>query len=181
MLSIRNLIYIISNICQCSLFCTSLFSLHYHYYWYCYFVFNIPDWVPYYVCLNRYPALHTLLHTHSLTLTHSHTHSHTLTHTHSLTHSLPPTLTHSHTYTPSLPPADQIYIYSCAYNYRNDHCISGPLCSRVDHEGISVLHGSRRIFQADTKWPTPAFRSMYVEIEKVSALCDIIYIFYSGV
>lgn len=60
---------------------------------------------------------------------------------------------------------DKLYIYSCKYNYRADHCMYTSVCKAAEREGIVVLHGSRGIFHTDK---FPPFRSVYKAVEEVS-------------
>ncbi|EEB11543.1 conserved hypothetical protein [Pediculus humanus corporis] len=58
---------------------------------------------------------------------------------------------------------DKLYIYSCKYNYRADHCMYTSVCKTAEKEGIVVLHGSRGIFHSDK---FPPFQSVYKAIEQ---------------
>uniref|UniRef100_A0A5S6QII2 UDP-D-xylose:beta-D-glucoside alpha-1,3-D-xylosyltransferase n=1 Tax=Trichuris muris TaxID=70415 RepID=A0A5S6QII2_TRIMR len=61
---------------------------------------------------------------------------------------------------------ERVFLFTCDWNYRPDHCMYGPLCGLVNTEGISVLHGSRNFFTLDKQ---PAFKLTY-EIIKNSSL-----------
>ncbi len=45
--------------------------------------------------------------------------------------------------------ADKLYVYSCKYNYRSDHCMYKSSCKDAEVSGVSVLHGSRSAFHSD--------------------------------
>lgn len=66
--------------------------------------------------------------------------------------------------------SDKLYIYSCKYNYRADHCMYASVCKQAEKEGIVVVHGSRGIFHSDKH---PPFRSVYKAMEEVAILCDL--------
>ncbi|KAH9518729.1 Glucoside xylosyltransferase 1 [Bulinus truncatus] len=41
---------------------------------------------------------------------------------------------------------DQLYLMSCPWNYRSDHCKYMSNCREAEQEGVFVVHGSRRMF-----------------------------------
>ncbi|EDO39657.1 predicted protein [Nematostella vectensis] len=55
-----------------------------------------------------------------------------------------------------------VYVLSCEWNYRNDHCIYGNNCKTADTNGIYILHGNRGVF---TNNKQPVFRAVYEGIE----------------
>lgn len=52
----------------------------------------------------------------------------------------------------------QLYIFSCEWNYRPDHCMYMSICEPVEHTGVYVLHGCRRVWHEDKQ---PAFKAIY--------------------
>jgi len=56
---------------------------------------------------------------------------------------------------------EQLYLYSCNWNYRPDHCMYMSTCKVAEEKGVSVLHGCRSSFQNDKQ---PAFRAIYQAI-----------------
>ncbi|XP_065649424.1 glucoside xylosyltransferase 2 [Hydra vulgaris] len=41
---------------------------------------------------------------------------------------------------------NQVYLLSCSWNYRPDHCLYGNVCLDAFFNGVSLLHGSRDTF-----------------------------------
>ncbi|KAK6629917.1 hypothetical protein RUM43_003738 [Polyplax serrata] len=70
---------------------------------------------------------------------------------------------------------DKLYIYSCKFNYRADHCMYSSVCKPAEKEGIVVLHGSRGIFHTDK---FPPFRSVYKAVEDFQWGGDLYQDFY---
>ena len=60
---------------------------------------------------------------------------------------------------------EKLYIYSCDWNYRSDHCMYGSTCKPAEKYGASILHGSRSSFHNDKQ---PAFKAVYDAIKDVS-------------
>ena len=54
-----------------------------------------------------------------------------------------------------------LYIYTCDWNYRPDHCIYGNNCGPAKDNGISVIHGNRGVYH-NTK--EPFFKAIYTTI-----------------
>lgn len=42
-----------------------------------------------------------------------------------------------------------LYVYTCDWNYRPDHCMYGNNCGAAKGNGISVVHGNRGVFHND--------------------------------
>ncbi|XP_063989363.1 glucoside xylosyltransferase 1 [Diachasmimorpha longicaudata] len=53
---------------------------------------------------------------------------------------------------------EKLYIYSCRYNYRPDHCMYMSVCAEAEREGALVVHGSRGAFHSMKQ---PPFRAIY--------------------
>ncbi|BFZ15993.1 hypothetical protein BsWGS_19031 [Bradybaena similaris] len=58
---------------------------------------------------------------------------------------------------------EQLYLMSCPWNYRSDHCKYMSNCKQAEQHGVSVLHGSRRMFYEDKE---PAFAAIYETFSK---------------
>lgn len=58
---------------------------------------------------------------------------------------------------------ESLYVFSCQWNYRPDHCIYGSNCQPAEQEGVFILHGNRGVFHDDKQ---PAFRAVYNAIQK---------------
>ncbi|ESO85785.1 hypothetical protein LOTGIDRAFT_130505 [Lottia gigantea] len=56
----------------------------------------------------------------------------------------------------------QIFILSCEYNYRADHCMYMSVCKKSEEDGVKLLHGSRRIFFNEKQ---PAFKAVYTALK----------------
>ena len=59
---------------------------------------------------------------------------------------------------------DQLYIFSCEWNYRPDHCMYMSICEPVQNTGVYVLHGCRRVWHEDKQ---PAFKAIYAAFKMV--------------
>ncbi|XP_061474593.1 glucoside xylosyltransferase 2 isoform X2 [Rhineura floridana] len=51
-----------------------------------------------------------------------------------------------------------LYLFSCQWNYRPDHCMYGSNCKGAEKEGISILHGNRGVYHDDKQ---PTFKALY--------------------
>ncbi|XP_034551836.1 glucoside xylosyltransferase 2 [Notolabrus celidotus] len=51
-----------------------------------------------------------------------------------------------------------LFIFSCHWNYRPDHCMYGSNCKEAEEEGVSILHGNRGVYHDDKQ---PAFKVVY--------------------
>lgn len=58
---------------------------------------------------------------------------------------------------------ERLYIYSCRYNYRSDHCMYMSVCDDAIKNGVAVVHGSRGSFHSDKQ---PTFRAIYRAMEE---------------
>lgn len=58
---------------------------------------------------------------------------------------------------------DKLYIFSCIFNYRPDHCMYVNVCNI--NEGIRILHGNRGYFHLNKQ---PIFRKIYETIRDVN-------------
>ena len=58
---------------------------------------------------------------------------------------------------------EQIYEFSCDWNYRPDHCIYENNCRKAQIDGIKILHGCRSAFHNDKY---EEFKSIYQVIEQ---------------
>ncbi|CAD5115965.1 DgyrCDS4895 [Dimorphilus gyrociliatus] len=58
---------------------------------------------------------------------------------------------------------EQLYIYTCEWNYRTDHCMYMSICKEAERYGIKMLHGCRKAFTSDSQ---PEFRVIYEEYKK---------------
>lgn len=61
---------------------------------------------------------------------------------------------------------DKLYIYSCRYNYRPDHCMYMSVCQSAEKDGVVVLHGSRGFFHSEKQ---ALFQMVYKAFEEVCA------------
>lgn len=62
---------------------------------------------------------------------------------------------------------DKLYIYSCRFNYRPDHCMYSSVCKSAEKDGVAVIHGSRGFFHSEKQ---PIFQAVYKSFEEVSNL-----------
>ncbi|XP_076444062.1 glucoside xylosyltransferase 1-like [Babylonia areolata] len=53
---------------------------------------------------------------------------------------------------------DELFKYTCDWNYRPDHCMYMSVCKPAEQHGAFVLHGSRRVMHNDKQ---PAFKAVY--------------------
>ncbi|XP_052065868.1 glucoside xylosyltransferase 2-like isoform X1 [Mytilus californianus] len=58
---------------------------------------------------------------------------------------------------------DELYVYSCEWNYRTDHCVNKSICKDIERNGVSVLHGSRRVMQNEDQ---PTFKAVYTAFKE---------------
>ncbi|XP_020488343.1 glucoside xylosyltransferase 2 [Labrus bergylta] len=56
-----------------------------------------------------------------------------------------------------------LFIFSCQWNYRPDHCMYGSNCKGAEEEGVSILHGNRGVYHDDKQ---PAFKVVYDAIRE---------------
>ncbi|KAK5644504.1 hypothetical protein RI129_005804 [Pyrocoelia pectoralis] len=72
---------------------------------------------------------------------------------------------------------DKLYVYSCRYNFRPDHCMYMSVCKSAEKEGVAVLHGSRGFFHSGKQ---PVFQSIYRAFEEFQIGMDIYHDFYQS-
>lgn len=53
---------------------------------------------------------------------------------------------------------EQLYVFTCEWNYRPDHCMYMSVCKPAEVTGAYVLHGCRRVWHEDKQ---PAFKAVY--------------------
>jgi lipopolysaccharide biosynthesis glycosyltransferase len=53
---------------------------------------------------------------------------------------------------------EMLYVFSCDWNFRPDHCMYGSNCKAAEQNGISIVHGSRQSFHGDKQ---ATFRAVY--------------------
>ncbi|XP_060535447.1 glucoside xylosyltransferase 2 [Cylas formicarius] len=70
---------------------------------------------------------------------------------------------------------DKLYVYSCRYNYRPDHCMYTSICKSAERKGVAVLHGSRGFFHSLKQ---PVFQAVYRAFEEFQLGGDIYNEFY---
>ncbi|XP_056137992.1 glucoside xylosyltransferase 1-like [Lampris incognitus] len=58
---------------------------------------------------------------------------------------------------------ESLYVFTCQWNYRPDHCIYGSNCQQAEQEGVFILHGNRGVYHDNKQ---PAFRAVYEAIQK---------------
>ncbi|RZC42736.1 glucoside xylosyltransferase 2, partial [Asbolus verrucosus] len=58
----------------------------------------------------------------------------------------------------------KLYLYSCRYNFRPDHCMYMSVCKPAEKEGVAVIHGSRGFFHSEKQ---PVFQAIYRAFEEV--------------
>lgn len=57
---------------------------------------------------------------------------------------------------------EKLYVYSCRYNFRTDHCMYMSVCPSAEKDGVLILHGSRGVFQNPKQ---PAFKAVYTALQ----------------
>nr|CAH7721528.1 unnamed protein product [Callosobruchus chinensis] len=70
---------------------------------------------------------------------------------------------------------DKLYIYSCRFNYRPDHCMYTSVCKQAEKEGVAVIHGSRGFFHSEKQ---PVFQAVYRSFEEFQLGGDVYKDFY---
>ncbi|KAJ8945037.1 hypothetical protein NQ318_019032 [Aromia moschata] len=70
---------------------------------------------------------------------------------------------------------DKLYIYSCRFNYRPDHCMYTSVCKPAESQGVAVIHGSRGFFHSEKQ---PIFQAVYRSFEEFQLGGDIYRDFY---
>ncbi|RZF32027.1 hypothetical protein LSTR_LSTR007105 [Laodelphax striatellus] len=64
---------------------------------------------------------------------------------------------------------ERLLVYSCAHNYRPDHCMYSSMCKEADRDGVVVVHGSRSSFHGEKQ---PAFKAIYKAMEEYQLPMD---------
>lgn len=64
---------------------------------------------------------------------------------------------------------EKLYVYSCRYNYRPDHCMYMSVCAEAEREGALVLHGSRGTFHSQKQ---PPFKAVYQAMQEYQLNMD---------
>lgn len=64
---------------------------------------------------------------------------------------------------------EKLYVYSCRYNYRPDHCMYMSVCAEAEKDGALVLHGSRGTFHSQKQ---PPFRAIYRAMQEYQLNTD---------
>lgn len=64
---------------------------------------------------------------------------------------------------------ERLYVYSCRYNYRPDHCMYMSVCNEVEKKGAFVLHGSRGMFHSQRQ---PSFKAAFTAIQEYQLNTD---------
>ncbi|XP_054289330.1 glucoside xylosyltransferase 1-like isoform X1 [Macrosteles quadrilineatus] len=58
---------------------------------------------------------------------------------------------------------ESLYVYSCRYNYRSDHCMYMSVCQDAHAHGVAVVHGSRGTFHSDRQ---TTFKAIFSALEE---------------
>lgn len=64
---------------------------------------------------------------------------------------------------------EKLYVYSCRYNYRPDHCMYMSVCLEAEKDGALVLHGSRGTFHSEKQ---PPFKAIYSAMQEYQIPAD---------
>ncbi|XP_074030303.1 glucoside xylosyltransferase 1 [Leptinotarsa decemlineata] len=72
---------------------------------------------------------------------------------------------------------DKLYVYSCRFNYRPDHCMYSSVCKPAETQGVAVIHGSRGYFHSEKQ---PSFQAVYKSFEEFQLGGDIYREFYQS-
>jgi len=56
---------------------------------------------------------------------------------------------------------EKLYTYDCDWNYRPDFCMYMSHCQPAEENGISIVHGNRRVYHNEKQ---PAFKAVYQAI-----------------
>ncbi|KAJ8920117.1 hypothetical protein NQ315_011773 [Exocentrus adspersus] len=72
---------------------------------------------------------------------------------------------------------DKLYIYSCRFNYRPDHCMYASVCKPAEKDGVAVIHGSRGFFHSEKQ---PVFQVVYKSFEEFQLGGDVYREFYQS-
>ncbi|KAJ3642251.1 hypothetical protein Zmor_025053 [Zophobas morio] len=69
----------------------------------------------------------------------------------------------------------KLYLYSCRYNFRPDHCMYMSVCKPAEKYGVAVIHGSRGFFHSEKQ---PVFQAIYRAFEEFQLGGDTFKDFY---
>jgi UDP-xylose:glucoside alpha-1,3-xylosyltransferase len=69
----------------------------------------------------------------------------------------------------------KLYLYSCRYNFRPDHCMYMSVCKPAEKYGVAVVHGSRGFFHSEKQ---PVFQVLYKAFEEFHLGGDVFKEFY---
>ncbi|XP_019871716.1 glucoside xylosyltransferase 1 [Aethina tumida] len=72
---------------------------------------------------------------------------------------------------------DKLYLYSCRYNFRPDHCMYMSICKASEKKGVAVVHGSRGFFHSEKQ---PVFQAIYKAFEEFQLGGDLYKDFYQS-
>ena len=64
---------------------------------------------------------------------------------------------------------EKLYVFSCEWNFRPDHCMYGSNCKAAEENGVSIVHGNRQSFHGDKQ---PTFRAVYDAFAQHKSLAD---------
>ncbi|MFY9824867.1 MAG: glycosyl transferase family 90 [Thermoanaerobaculia bacterium] len=64
---------------------------------------------------------------------------------------------------------EKLYVFSCEWNYRPDHCEYGSNCKAAEERGVAVVHGNRQSFHTDKQ---PTFKAVYNAFAQHKSLAD---------
>lgn len=53
---------------------------------------------------------------------------------------------------------DKLFVYSCEWNYRTDHCMYTSVCKSAEKKGVAAVHGNRGVFHGIKQ---PAFKAIF--------------------
>ncbi|EFA10174.2 glucoside xylosyltransferase 2 [Tribolium castaneum] len=69
----------------------------------------------------------------------------------------------------------KLYLYSCRFNFRPDHCMYMSVCKPAEKFGVAVVHGSRGFFHSEKQ---PVFQAIYRAFEEFRLGGDVFKDFY---
>lgn len=64
---------------------------------------------------------------------------------------------------------EKLFVFSCEWNFRPDHCQYGSNCKAAEERGIAVVHGNRQSFHTDKQ---PTFKAAYDAFAQHKSLAD---------
>ncbi|CAG9759993.1 unnamed protein product [Ceutorhynchus assimilis] len=69
----------------------------------------------------------------------------------------------------------RLFLYSCRYNYRPDHCMYSSICKSAEKDGVAVMHGSRGFFHSEKQ---PVFKAIFNAFDSFQIGSDVYKEFY---